>query len=136
MDSLRRQRAPMRTTTRSSRRPSTPLRLLLMFVAFVSVTACSDAGTVTSETKLQEAPTAASKVLAVIPQGSAVKVGDCSNGWCRASFKGNDGFVLTKSVHLSERAFRATNEEPRGEDETEDAGSPPPEEPAPQSSTN
>ena len=112
--------------------------LALMFGVAIGVAACSDSGTVTSDAKLQQTPTAASQVLAVIPRGSAVKVGDCSNGWCRASFNGREGYVLTKSVRLSERAFRSTPEEdaPRGEDDTDEAGNPPSEEAAPQSSAN
>lgn len=128
----------MRTTYRAGQRPSTAPCLLLIFGALVGVTACSDPGTVTSETKLQQEPTTVSRVLAVISPGGTVKIGDCSNGWCRASFNGHDGFILAKSVRLSDRAFRRTSEEdpPRGEDDTDEAGNPPPEEGAPQSSTN
>jgi uncharacterized protein YraI len=110
-----------------------------MCVVAVGIAACSDSGTVTSEAKLQQAPSAASQVLVTIPQGSTLKVGECSNGWCRASFKGRDGYLLAKSVRLSERAFRHTPEEdqPRGEDEPEDAGNTvAPPDAAPQSSAN
>lgn len=131
---------PLRMTNETARPSDTPpLHVALMFVVAVGIAACSDSGTVTSEAKLQQAPSAASQVLATIPQGSTLKVGDCSNGWCRASFKGRDGYLLAKSVRLSERAFRHTPEEdqPRGEDEAEDAGNTAtPTEAAPQSSAN
>ena len=95
-------------------------------------------GTVTNEAKLQQTPANASKVLAIIPPGSAIKVGDCSNGWCRVSWNGREGYVLTKSVHLSERAFRSTPEpdRPPGENDTDDASTAGSEEAAPQSSGN
>lgn len=124
-------------TARASGTP--PLHVAMMFAVAVGIAACSDSGTVTSEAKLQQAPSAASQVLVTIPQGSTLKVGDCSNGWCRASFKGRDGYLLAKSVRLSERAFRHTPEEdqPRGEDEAEDPGNTvAPPEAAPQSSAN
>ncbi len=99
---------------------------------------CSDSGTVTTEAKLQQTPANASKVLAIIPPGSAINVGDCSSGWCRVSWNGHDGYVLTKSVHLSERAFRSTPEpvQPRGENDTDDASTAGSEEATPQSSGN
>ena len=87
------------------------LQLGLPAVALiVSLAGCSDSGTVTNEAKLQQSPAGSSKVLAIIPQGSAIGVGDCSNGWCRVSWNGRDGYVLTKSVHLSQHAFRSTSE--------------------------
>ena len=112
--------------------------LAAMFVVAVGVTACSDSGTVTSEAKLQQAPTPASEVVAIIPRGGTVKVGDCSKGWCRVSFSGRDGYVLAKSVRLSERALRSTPEEdaPRGEDDNDEIDNAPADEPAPRSSAN
>jgi len=102
------------------------------------LTSCSDSGTVTNEAKLQQTPADSSKVLAIIPPGTPIKVGDCSNGWCRVSWSGHDGYVLTKSVHLSERAFRNTPEpdRPPGEDETDDTSTTSPDEGTPQSSAN
>jgi hypothetical protein len=76
----------------------------LLIVGLLS--ACSDSGTVTNDTRLQQAPSSGSKVLATIPRGSAITVGDCTNGWCRVSWNRRDGYVLTKTVHLSERWFR------------------------------
>lgn len=102
------------------------------------LTGCSNSGSLTTEAKLQQTPAEASKVLAIIPSGSAIKVGGCSNGWCRVSWSGHEGYVLTKSVHLSERAFRSTPEpdRPPGEDDTDEAGTAAPEEAVPQSSSN
>lgn len=60
----------------------------------------------TTETRLQQAPGTGSKVLAMIPRGKIITVDDCSNGWCRVSWNRQDGYVLAKSVHLSERWFR------------------------------
>jgi len=112
--------------------------LTAMLAAGALAAGCSDPGTVTQESKLREAPAAASKVLAVIPAGSAVKVGDCGNGWCRASWNGHDGYILTKSMHLSDRAFRNTPEQDqaREEDEGDDEAPVVPDDAPPPSSTN
>jgi hypothetical protein len=80
------------------------IRFALLIVGLLS--ACSDSGTVTNDARLQQAPSSGSKVLATIPRGSAITVGDCTNGWCRALWNRQDGYVLTKTVHLSERWFR------------------------------
>jgi len=98
---------------------------------------CSDSGTVTNEVTLQQAPSTRSQVLAMIPQGSAIKVGDCSNGWCRVSWNGHNGYVLTKSIHLSERAFRSTPQPDQSPDENDDEGNmAPTDEGPPPSTTN
>ena len=79
---------------------------LLTIGLLVSVAGCSDPGIVVVQADLQEAPAADSKVLALIPKGGAISVGDCSNGWCRVSWNGRDGYILTKSMRLTEGARR------------------------------
>jgi len=102
-----------RCGTRRGRRSGFALLLLALLAG------CSDSGTVTNEAKLQQAPSTGSSVLAMIPPGGAIKVGDCTNGWCRVSWNGQDGYVLTKSVHLSERAFRTTPQPDQSPDEND-----------------
>ena len=93
---------------------------LLAIGLFVGVAGCSDSGTVTVQANLQQAPATESKVLAVIPKGSAIKVGDCSNGWCHAWWNGRDGYILTKSMRLagqSEAQDGADDNNPAAPDE-------------------
>ena len=78
--------------------------MLLTVGLAASAAGCSDPGIVTAETELLQGPAAESKLLAVIPKGSAIAVGDCSNGWCRVSWNGRDGYILTKSVRFTESA--------------------------------
>jgi uncharacterized protein YraI len=85
-----------------------------------SAAGCSESGIVTNEAKLQEEPRNSGRILAIIPAGSSITIGDCANGWCRASWNGRDGYVLTKLVHLSEHAFRsAPDNQPQGEDDAD-----------------
>jgi uncharacterized protein YraI len=100
--------------------------------------ACSDSGTATDETKLHQTPTNASKVLATIPQGAAIKIGDCSNGWCRVRWSGREGYALAKSVHISEHAFRSTSQSDQAPDENdaEEENVAPSDEGAPPSTSN
>jgi hypothetical protein len=130
---------PMRGTNRSGQRRSAltafgcgrGTSLLLLTIGLVAnVAGCSDPGIVTAQTDLQQAPASGSKVLAVIPKGSAITVGDCSNGWCRVSWNGHDGYVLTKSMRLAEGAHREipeANQPPLyGDDDTTAAPDVPP----------
>jgi hypothetical protein len=121
-------------TAERGRRQATGFALLTVGV-LVSVAGCSDSGTVTKEANLQQTPANASKVVAIVPQGSAITVGECTNGWCRVSWNGHEGYILTKSVRLSERAFRSTPDpdQPPQEDDTSDANAAAPDEVAPSS---
>jgi hypothetical protein len=96
-------RTPMRGTNRTC--------LALLTVGLLAnITGCSDPGMVTVQTELRQAPAAGSKVLVVIPKGGAISVGDCGNGWCRVSWNGRDGYILSKSMRLAEGAHRNTPE--------------------------
>ena len=57
-------------------------------------------GTVTTQANLQQTPANQSEVLGTIPKGSLVKVSDCTNGWCRTSWNGRKGYILTKNVRF------------------------------------
>jgi len=83
---------------------------LLMFALAAIVAGCSDPGVVNVQTRLRQEPASEGKILAVIPKGSAIKVGDCSNGWCRVSWNGLDGYILTKSMRVAGGARRDTAE--------------------------
>ena len=57
----------------------------------------------TGETNLRKGPGTDTEVLTLIPKGGVVEVGDCTNGWCAASFDGKDGYVIARNVGLGPR---------------------------------
>ena len=67
---------------------------------------CSDAATVATQVNLLQAPAGQSEVMATIPRGSVIKVRDCTNGWCRASWNGHDGYILSKKVRVGDSVRR------------------------------
>jgi hypothetical protein len=81
---------------------------------------CSDAAIVTAQVKLQQAAAADSEVLATIPKGSTVKVSDCTNGWCSASWNGREGYVLAKYVRVGNERSRSAADGPVGDSAQED----------------
>lgn len=92
---------------------------VLALLTFYLVAGCSDPAIVTVQANLRQGPATDSKVVAIIPRGSAIKITDCSNGWCRASWNGRDGYILTKSVRLAGARRTATE---AGQPEEPDAG--------------
>src|ERR1700744_6688573 len=77
------------------------------FAAMVTVlsAACASAKpvAVSTDTNLRKAAGTNSEVLTVIPKGTTVEVGKCSNGWCEASLNGQDGFVISRNVGVGPR---------------------------------
>lgn len=57
----------------------------------------------TAETNLRKSAGTDSEVLTLIPKGGVVEVGECTNGWCEASFDGKDGFVIARNVGMGPR---------------------------------
>jgi hypothetical protein len=64
---------------------------------------------------LRKSPGTNSLILTLIPKGTSVEVGKCSNGWCQASLNGQDGYVIAQNVGMA-TARRA----PRGPMVTEE----------------
>jgi hypothetical protein len=80
--------------------------------------------TTTAETNLRKSPGTTSEVLTLIPKGTSVEVGKCSNGWCQASLNGQDGYAIGQNLGMA-----APRRAPRGprvadEEEIEDVGPP------------
>jgi uncharacterized protein YraI len=78
----------------------------------------------TGETNLRKGPGTNTEVLTLIPKGSTVEVGKCSEGWCEASFDGKDGYVIGRNVGLGPRP--APRRRAMGEVQVYDEGPPPP----------
>jgi uncharacterized protein YraI len=60
----------------------------------------------TTDTNLRKGPGTDSEVLTLIPKGTSVEVGKCTNGWCETSFDGKDGYVIARNVGLAPRPAR------------------------------
>jgi uncharacterized protein YraI len=77
---------------------------------------------VRTDTNLRKTAGTDSEVLTLIPAGTTVEVGKCSDGWCEASLGGKDGFVIARNVGMAPVRRRP----PPGSDvEPADAGPPP-----------
>ena len=79
--------------------------------------------TTTADTNLRKSAGTDSAVLTLIPKGTSVDVGKCSNGWCQASFDGQDGYVISQNVGLA-AARRAPREPAVVDEEVEEYGPP------------
>ncbi len=71
---------------------------ILTVLSVVSATAKPIA--TTGETNLRKSAGTDSEVLTLIPKGGVVEVGECTNGWCAASFDGKEGFVIGRNVGM------------------------------------
>lgn len=75
--------------------------VIVTLLSVVSATAKPIA--TTGETNLRKGPGTETEVLTLIPKGGVVEVGECTNGWCAASFDGKDGYVIARNVGLGPR---------------------------------
>src|ERR1700728_4464968 len=105
------------------------VRIAASAVVFTALSAaCATAKPVvtTGDTNLRKAPGTESAVVTLIPKGTSVEVGKCTNGWCQVSFDGKDGYVIGKNVGMA----AARRPPPRGpmvaEEEVVDEGYGPP----------
>jgi hypothetical protein len=58
---------------------------------------------VSTDTNLRKSPGTESEVLTLIPKGTTVGIGKCTQGWCEASVDGKDGYVISRNVGLGPR---------------------------------
>jgi hypothetical protein len=56
--------------------------------------------TVSADVNLRKAAGTNSEVLALIPKGSKVEVGKCTNGWCQVTWNGQDGYAIARNLGL------------------------------------
>jgi Bacterial SH3 domain len=52
------------------------------------------------ETNLRKGPGTDTDILTLVPKGTTVEVGDCSNGWCKVSWNGQDGYVIARNLGM------------------------------------
>lgn len=58
---------------------------------------------VPSTVNLRAAPGTTNEIVAKIPGGSLVEVGDCTDGWCAVTFQEKVGFAIQTGLDLSGR---------------------------------
>ena len=54
--------------------------------------------TVASEVNLRKGPGTDSEIITLIPKGTMVEVGTCTNGWCQVSWNGQDGYSIATNL--------------------------------------
>lgn len=75
-----------------------------VIVALTATGAAAGPGVATSTVNLRADPNTASDVLAKIPAGSRIEVGECNDGWCAVTFGGKSGYSIQSSLDTSGRA--------------------------------
>ena len=94
-----------------------------IFTLLSAVSATAKPVTLTAETNLRKSPGTDSPVLTLIPKGTTVEVGKCSNGWCATSLNGQDGYVIARNLGMAP-ARRAPRAPVVVEDEVDEVGPP------------
>jgi uncharacterized protein YraI len=57
--------------------------------------------TVVSEVNLRKGPGTDTEILSLIPKGTMVEVGTCTNGWCQVTWNGQDGYSIATNLGLA-----------------------------------
>ena len=84
-------------------------------------TAFAKPGVATSTVNLRAEANTTSEVLAKIPAGGRVDVGDCNDGWCAVTFQGKSGFSIQTSLDASGKPRRVVRRPlPPGADPDDD----------------
>jgi hypothetical protein len=96
----------------------------VIFTFLSAVCASAKPITITADTNLRKSPGTDSPVLTLIPKGTTVEVGKCSNGWCQTSLNGQDGYAIAQNLGMA--AARRAPRGPMVADEEVDEYGPPP----------
>ena len=62
--------------------------------------AAAKSATVSAEVNLRKGAGTDTDVLTLVPKGSKVEVGKCTNGWCEVTFDGQVGYAIAKNLGL------------------------------------
>src|SRR5258708_35460847 len=62
--------------------------------------AAAKPATVAAEVNLRKGPGTDSEIITLIPKGTMVEVGGCTNGWCKLSWNGQDGYSIATNLGL------------------------------------
>jgi uncharacterized protein YraI len=97
-----------------------------IFTLLSAVCATARPVTTTADTNLRKAPGTDSPSLTLIPKGTTVEVGTCSNGWCQTSLDGQDGFAFAPNLGMAPARRPPPGPVVAEEEETVEEGGPPP----------
>ena len=76
----------------------------LIALSLTATGAAAKPGVATSTVNLRADPNTASDVVAKIPAGSRIEVGECNDGWCAVTFGGKSGYSIATSLDTTGRA--------------------------------
>jgi hypothetical protein len=62
--------------------------------------AAAKPATIVAEVNLRKGPGTDSEIITLIPKGTMVEVGTCTNGWCQVSWNGQDGYSIATNLGL------------------------------------
>ena len=62
--------------------------------------AAAKPATVAADVNLRKGPGTDSEIITLIPKGTMVEVGTCTNGWCQVTWNGQDGFSIATNLGL------------------------------------
>jgi len=62
--------------------------------------AAAKPATVASDVNLRKGPGTDNEIITLIPKGTMVEVGTCTNGWCMVTWNGQDGFSIATNLGL------------------------------------
>src|SRR5260370_16214402 len=57
--------------------------------------------TVVADVNLRKGPGTDNEIITLIPKGTMVEVGTCTNGWCMVTWNGQDGFSMATNLGLA-----------------------------------
>jgi|KBSSwiStaDraftv2_1062776.scaffolds.fasta_scaffold474557_2 uncharacterized protein YraI len=79
------------------------LVLSVCAVVLLSTSAFALPGVAVTTVNLRAEANTTSAVLAKMPAGARLEVGDCKDGWCAVTFQGNSGFAIQTALDVSGR---------------------------------
>jgi uncharacterized protein YraI len=62
--------------------------------------------TVSADVNLRKAAGTDGEVIALIPKGSKVEVGRCTDGWCQVTWNGHDGYAIARNLGLGTKVAK------------------------------
>jgi hypothetical protein len=62
--------------------------------------------TVAADVNLRKGPGTDSEIVTLIPKGTIVEVGTCTNGWCQVTWNGMDGYSIAPNLGLGPKPVR------------------------------
>src|SRR5215472_13443944 len=74
-----------------------------ILTALATSLAAAKPATVVADVNLRKGPGTDSEIVTLIPKGTTVEVGTCTNGWCMVTFNGMDGYSIAPNLGLAPR---------------------------------